>query len=147
MAKETCSSSPSSSSVDCSNDPHVTIACLSHHVVDNEYAYLMNLLGDDEKERSLRRVPEVRRRAVVSRGCFRVLLGCLTGAPPEEVPLKTGRFGKPYRSDSHQGRIRFNVAHSMDEAVFALPRQCTIGVDGEKRKITHDQEWARLMKE
>ena len=145
MAKESSSSFPSLSSEDCSNNSHVTIACLSLHVADNEYAYLVNLLSDDEKERSLRRVPEVRRRAVVSRGRLRVLLGRLTGVPPEEVSLKTGRFGKPYLSDSHQDSIQFNVAHSMDEAVIALSRQCTIGVDVEKRKATHDQKWARLM--
>jgi phosphopantetheinyl transferase len=145
MAKESSSSSPSLPSEDCSNNPHVTIACLSLHVADKEYAYLVNLLSDDEKERSLRRVPEVRRRAVVSRGRLRVLLGRLTGVPPEEVSLKTGRFGKPYLSDSHQDSIQFNVAHSMDEAVIALSRQCTIGVDVEKRKATHDQKWARLM--
>jgi len=33
----------------------------------------------------------------------------------------------------------------MDEAVIALSRQCTIGVDVEKRKTTHDERWARLM--
>jgi 4'-phosphopantetheinyl transferase len=145
MAKKSSSSSPPLSSVNCSNKPHVTIARLSLHAADKEYAYLVNLLSDNEKERSLRPVPEVRRRAVVSRGRLRVLLGRLTGVPPEEVLLKTGHFGKPYLGGSHQDSIQFNVAHSMDEAVIALSRQCTIGVDVEKRKTTHDQKWARLM--
>ena len=77
MAKESSSSCPSLLTGTCSSNPHVTITCLSLHVADNEYAYLVNLLSDDEKERSLRRVPEVRRRAVVSRGRLRVLLGSL----------------------------------------------------------------------
>ena len=145
MAKESASSCPSLSTGTCSNNPHVTITCLSLHVPDKEYAYLVNLLSDDEKERSFRRVPEVRRRAVVSRGRLRVLLGCLIGVPPEEVSLTTGHFGKPYLSGPHQSSIQFNVAHSMDEAVIALSRQCTIGVDVEKRKTTHDERWARLM--
>ena len=145
MAKESSLSCPSLSSVNCSNNPHVTIACLSLDVADNEYTCLVNVLSDDEKERSLRRVPEVRRRAVVSRGRLRVLLGCLIGVPPEEVSLAIGHFGKPYLSDPRQRSIQFNVAHSMDEAVIALSRQCTIGVDVEKRKTTHDKSWARLM--
>ena len=145
MARERSSSCPSLLTGACSSNPHVTITCLSLHVTDNEYDYLVNLLSEEEKERSLRRVPEVRRRAVVSRGRLRVLLGYLIGVPPQEVSLTTGHFGKPYLSGPHQSSIQFNVAHSMDEAVIALSRQCTIGVDVEKRKTTHDEKWARLM--
>ncbi|MDA7976224.1 MAG: 4'-phosphopantetheinyl transferase superfamily protein [Pirellulales bacterium] len=128
-----------------SNCPHVTIACLSLEVTEKEYAYLVTLLSDEEKERSLRRVPEVRRRAVVSRGYLRVLLGSLTGVSPEKVSLATGDFGKPYITDPGERSIQFNVAHSMDDAVIALSRQCVLGVDVEKRKLTHDQRWARMM--
>ena len=145
MARERLSSCPSLLTGACSSNPNVTITCLSLHVTDNEYDYLVNLLSEEEKERSLRRVPEVRRRAVVSRGRLRVLLGYLIGVPPQEVSLTTGHFGKPYLSGPHQSSIQFNVAHSMDEAVIALSRQCTIGVDVEKRKTTHDEKWARLM--
>ena len=74
-----------------SNCPHVTIACLSLEVTEKEYAYLVTLLSDEEKERSLRRVPEVRRRAVVSRGYLRVLLGSLTGVSPEKCKESVAR--------------------------------------------------------
>lgn len=145
MAKQTSLNCPSLSPVNDSNCPHVTIACLSLDVTEKEYAYLVTLLSDEEKERSLRRVPEVRRRAVVSRGYLRVLLGSLTGVSPEKVSLATGDFGKPYITDPGERSIQFNVAHSMDDAVIALSRQCVLGVDVEKRKSTHDQRWARMM--
>ena len=90
-------------------------------------------------------MPEVRRRAVVSRGYLRVLLGSLTGVAPEKVSLATGHFGKPYITDPGERSIQFNVAHSMDDAVIALSQQCTLGVDVEKRKSTHDKRWARMM--
>ena len=145
MAKQPFSNFRSLSPVHDSNCPHVTIACLSLEVTAKEYAYLVTLLSDEEKERSARRVPEVRRRAVVSRGYLRVLLGSLTGVAPEKVSLATGHFGKPYITDPGERSIQFNVAHSMDDAVIALSQQCTLGVDVEKRKSTHDKRWARMM--
>ena len=138
-------SSSNLSTTNCSGNSCVTIARLSLHVADDEYARLVNVLSEDEKERSLRRLPEVRRRAVVSRGRLRVLLGRLIGVSPEEVALTTGRYGKPYLSELHQSSIQFNVAHSMDEAVVAVSHQGAIGVDLEKQKTTHNQRWARLM--
>lgn len=138
-------SSSNLSTTNCSGNSCVTIARLSLHVADDEYARLVNVLSEDEKERSLRRLPEVRRRAVVSRGRLRVLLGRLIGVSPEEVALTTGRYGKPYLSELHQSSIQFNVAHSMDEAVVAVSHQGAIGVDLEKRKTTHNQRWAHLM--
>ena len=125
--------------------PGVIIVQCSLHVADGEFASLEKLLSEDEKERSFRRVPEVRRRAVVSRGRLRVLLGHLIGIAPENVQLTTGHFGKPYLSDFHQSGIQFNVAHSMDEAIVAISYQSVVGVDLEKSKRTHDQRWARLM--
>ena len=131
--------------VNCSDNSYVTIARLSLQVSEDEYARLVSVLSEDEKERSLRRLPEVRRRAVVSRGRLRVLLGRLIDVSPEKVSLTTGHFGKPYLSEIHQSSIHFNVAHSMDEAVVAVSQQGAIGVDLEKRKTTHNQRWARLM--
>jgi 4'-phosphopantetheinyl transferase len=123
----------------------VTIVQCSLHVADDEFRALEKLLSEDEKERSFRRVHEVRRRAVVSRGRLRVLLGHLIGIAPEKVQLITGHFGKPYLSEVHQSGIQFNVAHSMDEAMVAISYHSAVGVDLEKSKRTHDQRWARLM--
>jgi len=131
--------------LECQEKSGVTIVQFSLHVADDEYSFLENLLSKDEQERSLRRVSEVRRRAVVSRGRLRVLLGCLIGAAPAEVDLITGHFGKPYISEFQQSGIQFNVAHSMDEAIVAISYKGVVGVDLEKRKRTHDQRWARLM--
>ena len=131
--------------VNCSENSYVTIARLSLQVSEDEYARLVSILSEEEKERSLRRLPEVRRRAVVSRGRLRVLLGRLIGVSPEKVSLTTGHFGKPYLGEIHQSSIQFNVAHSMDEAVVAISHQGAIGVDLEKRKTTHNHRWARLM--
>ena len=145
MIDEGFSQHSSYAPLECQEKSSVTIVQYSLHVADGEYACLEKLLSEDERERSLRRVPKVRRRAVVSRGRLRVLLGCLIGIDPEKVELSTGHFGKPYLSEFHQSDIQFNVAHSMDEAIVAISYQAAVGVDLEKRKGTHDQRWARLM--
>ena len=115
--------------LECQEKSGVTIVQFSLHVADDEYSFLENLLSKDEQERSLRRVSEVRRRAVVSRGRLRVLLGCFIGAAPAEVDLITGHFGKPYISEFQQSGIQFNVAHSMDEAIVAISYKGVVGVD------------------
>ncbi len=145
MNDEGFSQHSSESPLGCQEKSSVTIVQYSLHVADDEYAFLEKLLSEDEQERALRRVPEVRRRAVVSRGRLRVLLGCLIGIAPGDIALTTGHFGKPYLSEFQQSGIHFNVAHSMDQAVVAISYHGAVGVDLEKRKRTHDQRWARLM--
>jgi 4'-phosphopantetheinyl transferase len=73
-------------------------------------------------------VPQARRRAIVSRGLLRELLGGQLGLAPADVPLGAGAHGKP----ELDGTLRFNVAHSGDLALFAFAHGREVGVDVER---------------
>ena len=112
---------------------------------DAECRQLAGLLAADEQERAARRLPVVRRRAVVSRGRLRQLLGRLLDMPPQTVPLVTNPHGKPELGGSHADSLAFNLSHSGDDGLIAVTRQGQIGIDLEVRKQTQDAAWARLM--
>lgn len=123
----------------------VTLVRLSLTATDSECRQLAALLAAEEQERAGRRLPDVRRRAVVSRGRLRQLLGRLLALPPQAVPLATNPHGKPVLSGRHADAITFNVSHSGDEGLIAVTRQVPVGIDLEIVKPTQDAAWARLM--
>jgi phosphopantetheinyl transferase len=125
--------------------PEFLLVRLTLAATDAECQQLTTLLSADEQERAARRLPDVRRRAVVSRGRLRQLLGCLLGIPPQTVPLATNAHGKPVLGGNHADLLDFNVSHSGDEGLIAVTRQGAVGIDLEIRKRIQDAGWARLM--
>jgi len=123
----------------------VTLIRLSLTATDDECQQLAAFLAAEEQERAGRRLPDVRRRAVVSRGRLRQLLGRLLALPPQAVPLATNPHGKPVLSGRHADAIAFNLSHSGDEGLIAVTRQGPVGIDLEISKPTQDAAWARLM--
>lgn len=110
-----------------------------------EVQQLAGLLSAAEQERSARRLPEVRRRAITSRGRLRQLLGRLLDAPPAAIELETGPQGKPTLAGRFSGLLEFNVSHSGDEGLIAISRRGPVGIDLEVAKPTQAADWARLM--
>jgi 4'-phosphopantetheinyl transferase len=93
------------------------------------------LLSPAELERAQRmRIDQVRNRFVVGRGLLRTLLGRYVGAPPRELELAYGEFGKPFLI---HGGPRFNLSHSGGVALFAFSSSAEVGVDVEpaNRKV------------
>jgi len=125
--------------------PEVLLVRLTLAATEAECQQLTALLSADEQERAARRLPDVRRRAVVSRGRLRQLLGRLLNLPPQTVPLATNPHGKPLLGGSITGSLAFNVSHSGDEGLIAVTRQGPVGVDLEIAKPAQDAAWARLM--
>lgn len=112
---------------------------------EDECRQLTGLLAADEQERAARRLPGVRRRAVVSRGRLRQLLGRLLEMSPQAVPLATNPHGKPVLTGTHARSLAFNLSHSGDEGLIAVTRQGQVGIDLEVGKPTQDAAWARMM--
>jgi 4'-phosphopantetheinyl transferase len=125
--------------------PEFLLVRLTLAATEAECQQLTTLLSADEQERVARRLPDVRRRAVVSRGRLRQLLGCLLSMQPQAVPLGTNSHGKPVLTGSHTGSLAFNVSHSGDEGLIAVTRQGPVGIDLEIGKPVQDAAWARLM--
>lgn len=135
---------PESAGTGC-DAPQVMLVRLELTATEGECRLLTGLLSADEQERAARRLPAVRRRAVVSRGRLRQLLGCLLNMPPQAVPLATNPQGKPLLAGPHADSLAFNLSHSGDEGLIAVTRQSQIGIDLEVGKPTQDAAWARLM--
>lgn len=100
--------------------------------------HLRLLLSDEEKERASRFYFEhLEQSFVTARGTLRMILETHTGTPANRIQLRYGEKGKPILATP--SRIRFNVSHSGDLAVFALTSDCDIGIDIEKIRSIPDR--------
>jgi len=96
-----------------------------------ELASLRPLLSKTETGRADRfRVEPARGCYILSWGILRILLGALTGTPPEAIEFDFGAYGKPYLpGPKNPDRLMFNLSHSGDDILFAFTRIAEIGVD------------------
>jgi 4'-phosphopantetheinyl transferase len=90
-------------------------------------------LAEEERARAARFVfPRDRDRFIVARGVLREILGRYLELPPTEVRFFYGESGKPELAPDLSGsRLRFNLAHSRDLALYAFTRGQEVGVDVE----------------
>ena len=73
-----------------------------------------------------------RRHFTVGRGVLRQLLSQYLGTKPEEFKLSYGAYGKPALGGEHEeSRLRFNMSHSHEMALFAFTEDRELGVDVE----------------
>jgi len=100
---------------------------------------LRGLLSPDEIDRADRFAFErLRVSYEVSHGALRVLLAQYVGCDPGDLAFTFGTWGKPaLRGES---RVRFNMSHSGELAVYAIALDCEVGVDVEKVREISDLE-------
>ncbi|MDQ6708758.1 MAG: 4'-phosphopantetheinyl transferase superfamily protein [Acidobacteriota bacterium] len=85
-------------------------------------------LSPDERERAARfRFEHLQRAFTVTRGALRVLLGHYLDTSPGSLHFEYGPNGKPQLA--WPVRVKFNVSHSGELAVFAFALDCELGVD------------------
>lgn len=73
-----------------------------------------------------------RRHFTVGRGVLRQLLGKYLDTKPEQFRLSYGAYGKPALNGEHKdSRLRFNMSHSHEVALFAFAEDRELGVDVE----------------
>ena len=90
-------------------------------------------LQEHELERASRFHFEIHRRCfTVGRGVLRQLLSKYLDTKPERFRLSYGAYGKPALNGEHKdSRIRFNMSHSHEVALFAFTEDREVGVDVE----------------
>jgi 4'-phosphopantetheinyl transferase len=90
-------------------------------------------LDDNELHRASRfHFEKHRRHFTVGRGVLRQLLSQYLGTKPEAIRLSYGAYGKPALGGEHEdSRLRFNISHSHEMALFAFAEDREIGVDVE----------------
>lgn len=90
------------------------------------------ILSPGERVRGNRyRFEDHRRSYILSRDVLRTLLGCYLSILPADIQFSYGTRGKPGLSGVKTD-IRFNSSHSTGVALYALTRQCELGVVREK---------------
>jgi 4'-phosphopantetheinyl transferase len=90
-------------------------------------------LSPEERARAARFAREADgRRWGRARGVLRAVLGAELGIAPREVELRIPESGKPQLA--MQSRLRFNLSHSGDVALYALVLDRAVGVDVETRE-------------
>jgi 4'-phosphopantetheinyl transferase len=110
---------------------------------ERELTRLAGFLSADEAARVARfHFEEDRRRAIVSRGVLRILLGTELNELPDRIQFSYGPQSKPeLAADFAAADVQFNVSHSHEEILIALARGRAIGVDVEHiRPGVHDEE-------
>jgi 4'-phosphopantetheinyl transferase len=93
--------------------------------------HLQRTLSADELHRAARfHFPRDRRRFIVARGILRDILSRYLGVPPSELGFRYSAYGKPALADmADEERLRFNLSHSHEMALFAVTCGRDIGVD------------------
>ncbi len=102
-------------------------------VSESEYSKMQAILSAEERERALRFVFETdRRKWVVAHGVLRILLSRYLLVETGVIRFSSNPFGKPAVSSPAGGeRLHFNMAHSVDLALYAFSYDQQVGIDVE----------------
>jgi 4'-phosphopantetheinyl transferase len=65
----------------------------------------------------------------MARGLLRRILSCYVDAEPDQLEFCYGPYGRPALVAPSGEKVRFNLAHSNDLALYAVPHDREVGVD------------------
>jgi 4'-phosphopantetheinyl transferase len=124
------------------SDHHVHVWGTSLAVTTPTRDFLTGLLSPDERERASRfHFNRDRDRYVAARGRLRLLLGAYAGLAPADLRFAYGAHGKPTLETSPAAaRLRFNLSHSGDLAVYAVALGRDVGIDVERLRPVPEME-------
>lgn len=112
---------------------HVHVWNVSLQASAPQLATLGATLSSDELARAhAYRFQDDRRRFVIGRGLLRAILASYLGAKSRELQFVYSVNGKPELASDLHPAIHFSVSHSRDRALFAVTRDCDVGIDIEE---------------
>jgi len=122
------------------NEVHLWQACLEQPC--SRIQELEQLLCLAEKSRAEKFVfAQHRQRFIVGRGFLRRILGGYLNQPATSLAFSYGLQGKPELvSSSVYDKLYFNVSHSHEMVLYAISRNCQVGVDVEYLRAKQDVE-------
>jgi 4'-phosphopantetheinyl transferase len=121
------------------NEIHIWSADLA--ISEAQLSDKFALLSPDEIKRANRfRFPIHKQRFIAARSMLRNLIGLYTGVLPEEIIFSYDPNGKPFLQFPDLTRIKFNLSHSDDVAVYAFTLDHPIGIDIEKIESGYNAE-------
>jgi 4'-phosphopantetheinyl transferase len=118
-------------------DVHVWQATLDRPL--DQVTKFREILSVDEIERADRfKFDQHRNRFIVGRGILRSLLAQYLNLEPQQLEFTYGSYGKP--SLKQANNLQFNLAHSHDQALYAMTYDRAIGIDIEQIREIKDLE-------
>lgn len=109
---------------------HLWIARLI--ATEDRFRALLDMCSPDEKQRAdAFRFENLKESFIVGRGLLRSILGFYLGQRPEHIHFQYGTKGKPLLPSVPEQTLHFNLAHSEDLVIYAISRDCELGVDVE----------------
>jgi 4'-phosphopantetheinyl transferase len=103
-------------------------------------------LSEDEHLRSRRfRDSRSADQFTISRGILRTLLAGYLSSRPGQMVFSYGTYGKPELTGDLHGKLKFNVSHSGNLAIFAIANGVDVGVDIEEIHAISDLEGTAAM--
>lgn len=110
------------------NEIHIYIFDFS--INNSLFAEKFNLLSEEEKVKVERYKFTVdKMRAIKTYVLRRLILSKYLYVSPEKIIFSYNQNGKPSIANSDSHKLHFNYAHTGETVVFALNRNCEIGVD------------------
>ncbi len=113
------------------DEVHLWIARLDHHN-PKEFE---QILADDEQARAHRfRFETDRNKFVVGRGLLRTILAKYLSTDPARIRFEYSLQGKPWLGGEQPSKLKFNLTHSANLALYAVTLNQEIGIDLEYLK-------------
>lgn len=104
-----------------------------------------NVISADEQARAERfRFEPDRKRFIAARSFLRIILGKYLHINPRQICFQYNKYGKPSVGGKHNEKIKFNLSHSGNLALFAVTEAREIGVDIERIKTSFVEETMAL---
>ncbi|RDI43778.1 4'-phosphopantetheinyl transferase sfp [Aquicella lusitana] len=104
----------------------------------------LRLLSPDENERAQRfQFPIHRQHFIAARSTLRKILGVYLNTSPQDIRFVYTEHKKPLLAHPAYARLKFNMAHSHDIAVYAFALDQMVGIDIEKIKTTYNAAIAK----
>ena len=123
------------------SDDDVHVWCIGSEITPVEFAKLLRVLSQDEREKANRfHLEPDRRRAVIGRGYLRLLIGEIVKSPADQLRFAYNEFGKPGLIHDQAGSLQFNVSHSGELIMIAIAVGREVGIDVEKIRTGFDVE-------
>lgn len=122
------------------NDVHVWCASLDQSAL--KVKRLSRTLNAEERVRAERFYFDLdRKRFIVAHGLLRTILGYYSGIKPGQLEFRYSTQGKPSLAETSNGdNIRFNLARSHGQALFAFTLNREIGIDLESMHLILEAE-------
>ena len=115
------------------NGGEIQVWCALYSKLDTKLGNMIQLLSDDELSKADKyHLERDRKHFILRHGLLRQLLAHYLKTKADQLAFQRNDYGKPFlKTNSEEHLLFFNLAHSLDLALFVFSRDFEIGIDVE----------------